>query len=109
MKSVHPGEQLREEFLPEYGITASQLADSIGVSDETMSRILDEKSGLTPNIAIRLGKFFGTSAEMWMNTPRMNFESVQGNTLSAFLPKKLDVMRDGSYYLLHTDDNVAPR
>ena len=34
---------------------------------ETMSRILDEKSGLTPNIAVRLGKFFGTSAEMWMN------------------------------------------
>lgn len=67
VKSVHPGEQLREEFLPEYGITASQLADSIGVSDETMSRILDEKSGLTPNIAVRLGKFFGTSAEMWMN------------------------------------------
>ena len=67
MKSVHPGEQLWEEFLPEYGITASQLADSIGVPDETMSRILDEKSGLTPNIAVRLGKFFGTSAEMWMN------------------------------------------
>lgn len=67
MKSVHPGEQLREEFLPEYGITVSQLADSIGVPDETISRILDEKSGLTPNIAVRLGKFFGTSAEMWMN------------------------------------------
>ena len=60
VKSVHPGEQLRE-------VTASQLADSIGVPDETMSRILDEKSGLTPNIAVRLGKFFGTSAEMWMN------------------------------------------
>ena len=56
MKSVHPGEQLREEFLPEYGIRVSQLTDSIRVPDETMSRILDEKSGLTPNIAVPLVK-----------------------------------------------------
>ncbi len=64
---VHPGEQLREEFLPDFGITAYRLAKEINVAESTISRLLAEKSRVTPALAIKLGMFFDTSAEMWMN------------------------------------------
>ena len=67
MVNIHPGEQLKEEFLPDYGITAYRLAKEIDVAESTISRLLAQKTRVTPALAIRLGAFFGTSAEMWMN------------------------------------------
>jgi len=60
---AHPGEHLREDFLPEYHLTAGALAKAMGLSD----RMIREKQAVTPDTALRLGRVFGTSPEFWMN------------------------------------------
>jgi addiction module HigA family antidote len=63
---IHPGEILWEDFLKEYHLAAPQLAVRLGVSYSTIRNILRGKGRITPNIALRLSKFFGTSAEVWL-------------------------------------------
>jgi antitoxin HigA-1 len=70
IRPTHPGEMLREDFLPEYGLTVSSLARSIGVSRQTVSEILRERRGLSPEMALRLGRLFGNSPEFWLNAQR---------------------------------------
>jgi addiction module HigA family antidote len=67
LPSVHPGEILREEFLEPLGMTAYQLAKGIGVEQTRISEILHGKRGISADTALRLARFFGTSAQMWMN------------------------------------------
>lgn len=64
---THPGEMLREDFLPDYQLTASSLAKTLGVSRQTVSELLQEKRRLSPAMALRLGRLFGNSAEFWLN------------------------------------------
>lgn len=64
----HPGEHLREEFLPEYDLTAGALAKAMGLKDRTrVERLIREKQAVTPDTALRLGRVFGTSPDFWMN------------------------------------------
>ena len=63
----HPGEALREDFLPDYGLTASSLAKALGVSRQTVNEILREKRALTTLMALRLSRLFGNSPEFWLN------------------------------------------
>lgn len=64
----HPGAHLREDFLPDYDMTASDLAKAIGISNSNeIHDLLSEGVAITASIALRLGKLFGTSAEFWMN------------------------------------------
>jgi addiction module HigA family antidote len=64
----HPGESLREDFLPDYGLTAGSLAKAMGLKDRTrIERIIREKNPITADTALRLGRVFGTSAQMWIN------------------------------------------
>jgi addiction module HigA family antidote len=64
----HPGEHLREDFLPEYGLTAGRLAKAMGLRDRTrVERIIREKQPVTADTALRLGRVFGTTAEFWLN------------------------------------------
>lgn len=67
LPSIHPGEILREEFLEPLGMTAYQLAKGIGVEQTRISEILHGKRGISADTALRLARFFGTSAQMWMN------------------------------------------
>jgi addiction module HigA family antidote len=65
---AHPGEHLREDFLPEYHLTAGALAKAMGLKDRTrVERLIREKQPVTPDTALRLGRVFGTSPEFWMN------------------------------------------
>ncbi len=64
---IHPGEILREDFLPDYGLTATALAEAVGVSRQSISRLLRERRAVSPEMALRLGKVFGMSAEFWLN------------------------------------------
>jgi addiction module HigA family antidote len=65
---AHPGEHLREDFLPEYGLTAGALARAMGLKDRTrIERLIRERQPVTPDTALRLGRVFGTSPEFWMN------------------------------------------
>ncbi|MDR3374668.1 MAG: HigA family addiction module antitoxin [Ancalomicrobiaceae bacterium] len=64
----HPGEHLREEFLPEYGLTAGSLAKAMGLKDRTrIERIVREKQPITADTALRLARVFGTTPEFWIN------------------------------------------
>ena len=63
----HPGEVLRELCLEPLGLTVTSAAEALGVSRKTLSAILNERAGISPEMAIRLSKAFGTSAESWLN------------------------------------------
>lgn len=64
---IHPGEVLMEDFLHEFGITQHKLAVSIGVPPRRINEIVHGKRAITADTALRLGKFFGTSAQFWIN------------------------------------------
>ncbi len=64
---THPGEMLLEEFLKPMNLTPEQLANGINVPDEEINQLIEGSRGMTPSIALRLAKFFGISADFWMN------------------------------------------
>ncbi len=64
----HPGVMLLEEFLKPMGITQSALAAAIGVTFARVNEIVRGRRGITPDTALRLERFFGVSAQSWLNT-----------------------------------------
>jgi antitoxin HigA-1 len=65
---AHPGEHLREDYLPDYGLSPGGLAKAMGLSDRTrIERLVRERQPVTPDTALRLARVFDTSAEFWMN------------------------------------------
>lgn len=66
-KPTHPGEMLREDFLPDYGLTASSLAEAVNVSRQTINELLRERRSISPQMALRLARLFGNSPEFWLN------------------------------------------
>jgi len=66
-RPTHPGELLREEILPAAGLTQIELAARLGVSRRTVGEILRERRAISPDLAHRLARFFGTTPEFWMN------------------------------------------
>lgn len=66
LRPVHPGEVLLEEFLQPMGLSQSKVALAIGVHPRRINEIVLRKRGITADTALRLAKFFGTSAELWL-------------------------------------------
>ena len=66
-RPTHPGEILREDVLPALGLTQGQLADRLGVSRLTVSELLHEKRGISPDMAMRLARLLKTTPESWLN------------------------------------------
>ncbi len=64
---THPGEMLREDFMPDYGLTASALATALRVSRQTIHELLREQRAVTPLMALRLARLFGNSPAFWLN------------------------------------------
>lgn len=64
---THPGEMLREDFMPDYELTVSGLATALGVSRQTIHEFLGEQRSVTPLMALRLARLFGNSATFWLN------------------------------------------
>ena len=64
---THPGEMLVEEFLKPMQITQRELADAIHVPYQRVNELVNQKRGVTPSTALRLGKFFDVSADFWLN------------------------------------------
>lgn len=63
----HPGKVLRQLCLEPLGITVTKMAEALGVSRKTLSAILNERAGISPEMAVRLSIAFGTSSESWLN------------------------------------------
>lgn len=64
---IHPGEALKEDYLPELGLTQEQLAERLGISFQRVNAILNQRRPVTMDTALRLGRLFGQSAAFWIN------------------------------------------
>jgi addiction module HigA family antidote len=64
---IHPGEVLMEDFIQGFGITQNKLAVSIGVPPRRINEIVHGKRSITADTALRLARYFGTSAQFWLN------------------------------------------
>lgn len=67
LPNIHPGEILKEDFLDPLGISAYRLAKETGMSQTRVGQIIRGQRGITADTALRIGKFFGTSARVWIN------------------------------------------
>ena len=70
--ATHPGEVLREEFLDPLGMSVNSLAMALRVPATRIGAIVKGERSVTADTALRLGRFFGTSAEFWMNLQGMH-------------------------------------
>jgi addiction module HigA family antidote len=64
---THPGEVLREEFLGPMGLSQAEAARALGVPYQRLNEVVREARAVTPATALRLAKYFGTTAAFWMN------------------------------------------
>ena len=69
-RPTHPGEFIREDFLPDYDLSVADLAAAIKVSRQTVNELINEKRALSAAMALRLSRFFGNSPEFWLNAQR---------------------------------------
>lgn len=67
LPNIHPGEILRLEFLEPLSITPYRLSKDIGVAQTRISEILSEQRSITADTALRLSRYFGNSAQFWLN------------------------------------------
>ena len=88
---LHPGEVLREEFLQPLGLSAGRVAKAIGVPRTRIERLAAEEVELSADTALRLARYFNTSAEFWMalksRHERERAEDVLGKTLQRIKPR----------------------
>jgi addiction module HigA family antidote len=70
MKPTHPGLVLKTIYLEPLGISQSEAADNLGVTRKTLSMLLNGHQGISAEMALRLGKAFNTTPELWMNMQR---------------------------------------
>ena len=63
---THPGAILREEVLPALGLSVSETARQLGVTRQTLHRIMAERVSITPEMAVRLGRFCGNGPGLWL-------------------------------------------
>ena len=64
---IHPGEVLREDFLRPLGMSQYALAKALGVAEIRISEIVNGKRAISPDTALRLARYFGTSPEFWLS------------------------------------------
>jgi addiction module HigA family antidote len=67
VRPTHPGEMLREDFLPDYNLSVSSFAKALGVSRQTVNELIHERRAISPEMALRLARLFGNSPEFWLN------------------------------------------
>lgn len=91
---MHPGEFLLEAFMKPFGISVKKMADGLGVSQSTVSRLINKKADLTAEMAIRLSVVVGRSPESWLNM-QSNYSlnrlaADKGRLLPSLKPIKFD-------------------
>jgi addiction module HigA family antidote len=67
MRSVHPGEVLREDFLKPLGMSANALAKALRVPAPRVNDVIRERRGISADTAMRLARYFGGDARSWLN------------------------------------------
>jgi antitoxin HigA-1 len=85
MRAIHPGEIIREEYLMPLGMSANALATALRVSAPRINDVVREKRGISVDTALRLARYFNTTAQFWMNlqtsydlkVAQQNMETIQ--------------------------------
>ena len=65
-RPTHPGAILREDVLPALKMSVAQAAEALGVTRQTLHRVVSEKASISPDMAVRIGKFCGNGPELWL-------------------------------------------
>src|SRR5574340_1508113 len=69
-RPTQPAEMLREDFLPDFGLTVAGLAEAAGVSRQSINELLRGRRAVSPEMALRLARLFGNAPEFWLNAQR---------------------------------------
>lgn len=69
----HPGEILREMFIKEHNLTVTEVAKGLGIARANLSAIVNERAGISPELAVKLSEAFGNTAQFWINLQK-NYE-----------------------------------
>ena len=69
-RPTHPGEMLREEFMPDTGLSVAELAMRLGVSRQSVNELVHERRSLSPDMALRLARLFNMTPQYWLNMQR---------------------------------------
>lgn len=80
-KPVHPGKIIQKDYLKPLSITITEMAAILGVSRKTLSKIINEKGAITPDMSLRLARAFDTTPELWMNLQK-NYDLWQAEHIS---------------------------
>lgn len=92
LNPIHPGEILLEEFLEPMNITQYRLAKEINVSARRINEIVHGKRAISANTALRLAKYFGMSAEFWLNLQSRFALEVEMDKLGSTLDKEIHTL-----------------
>ena len=95
-RPTHPGNIIKEDYLLPLSITIKDMADTLGVSRKTLSKIINEKGAITPDMALRLSRAFDTTPEFWLNLQK-NYDLWQAEHIS----KAWQMVKPISPQLLH--------
>lgn len=80
-RPTHPGSIIKEDYILHLVITIKDMADTLGVSRKTLSKIINEKGAVTPDMALRLSRAFDTTPEFWLNLQK-NYDLWHAKTAS---------------------------
>ena len=89
MRAIHPGEILREEFLVPLGMTAHALALELRVPAPRINDIVRERRSITPDTALRLARYFGTTPQFWLNLQSSYDLKVVENEVGATIEREV--------------------
>ena len=93
---IHPGEVLLEEFLEPLGLSQYRLAQDISVPPRRINEIVHGKRSISADTALRLGRYFGTSEQFWLNLQSHYDLEVEREKLGDRLKKEVVVLRHAS-------------
>jgi addiction module HigA family antidote len=69
-RPTHPGEMLQEDFMQDYDLSVSGLAQAVGVSRQSINELLRGRRAVSPEMALRFSRLFGNAPEFWLNAQR---------------------------------------
>jgi len=91
-KPTHPGEVLFEDVIKELNISITEAAKNLGVSRKTLSGLINGKSSLTPEMAVRIAKSTNTTPESWLNMQvKLDLWNIKQNKIIKTIPFKSHV------------------
>jgi len=97
-RPTHPGNIIKEDYLLPLSIPIKDMADTLGISRKTLSKIINERGAITPDMALRLSRAFDTTPDLWLNLQK-NYDLWQAENAS----KEWQKVKPISNRMLHGD------